>query len=114
MKLKNVKIHKYRCIETEQEFSVDSKSTILVGVNESGKTSVLNAIASACYFEKDADFEYDMTRDYPRAQLKESQTLEKPKKAVTLTFELADDISRNISDFLGYDSIVTNLTYLNY
>lgn len=53
MKLTAVKIHKYKCIETEQSFNIDSDITVLVGMNESGKTSVLEAIAKTNYFQKD-------------------------------------------------------------
>lgn len=103
IKLKNVVIHKYRCVEEEQSFSVEPDYTILVGVNESGKTSVLHAIASAQYFNEDSYFKYDIIRDYPRTQLKKAQSSEEQQKAITLTFELPDSISKEISDFLGYE-----------
>ena len=107
IKLKNVKIHKYRCVEEEQSFEVEPDYTILVGVNESGKTSVLHSIASAQYFENDSKFEYDMTRDYPRGQLKPAEASGKKHSAITLTFELSEDIIEEISDFLGYGCKIT-------
>jgi recombinational DNA repair ATPase RecF len=45
MKLTNVQIHKYKSIETDQSFDVQDRTTVLVGMNEAGKTSVLEAIA---------------------------------------------------------------------
>lgn len=45
MKLKKVVIHKYKSFESEQHFSLEDDITILVGMNESGKTSALEAIA---------------------------------------------------------------------
>lgn len=44
--LKEVKINKYKSIETEQSFSVEDDITILVGKNEAGKTAILEAIWS--------------------------------------------------------------------
>jgi len=113
-KLKKVKIHKYRCIEKEQSFEVEPDYTILVGVNESGKTSVLHSIASVQYFEDDSKFKYDMTRDYPRSQLKEAQKVSEKHKAVTLTFELSKEITKEISDFLGYECNITGYDLTKY
>ena len=53
MKLINVTIFKYKCIETEQSFKVEDDITILVGMNESGKTSLLEALAKTNYFLKE-------------------------------------------------------------
>jgi len=37
--LKEVYIHKYKCFNEKQCFSIDPKITVLVGMNESGKTA---------------------------------------------------------------------------
>ena len=37
--LQEVTIHKYKCIESDQTFNVDEGVTVLVGMNESGKTA---------------------------------------------------------------------------
>jgi predicted ATP-dependent endonuclease of OLD family len=50
IKLVGAKIHKYRCIESEQVFNVEDDVTVLVGMNESGKTSVLEALAKVQLF----------------------------------------------------------------
>ena len=44
IKLTKVCIHKYKCIESDQEYEIDENVTVLVGMNESGKTSILEAI----------------------------------------------------------------------
>ena len=59
IKLKEVIIHKYKCIEKTNCIEVDDKVTVLVGMNESGKTSVLEAIAKTNYFEDDKDFKFN-------------------------------------------------------
>lgn len=87
MKLNKVTIHKYKCIETEQQFVVEDDISILVGMNESGKTSVLEAIAKSNYFQKDEAFKFKTTHDYPR---KEKKTLDKSgldPNAITAEYE---------------------------
>lgn len=70
MKLKGVTIHKYKSIETEQSFQVENDITILVGMNESGKTSILEALAKSNYFQDDKKFVFNPTHDYPRKEKK--------------------------------------------
>jgi len=59
IELKSVTIHKYKCIEKDNSFEVDGKVTVLVGMNESGKTSILEAIAKTNYFEADEKFKFN-------------------------------------------------------
>ena len=69
--LKEITIPKYKCIENTQTFKVEENTTILVGMNESGKTSVLEAIAKSNYFVEDDNFKFNVTHDYPRLEKKE-------------------------------------------
>ncbi len=101
IKLLNVKVKKYKCIETEQNFKVEDDVTVLVGMNESGKTSVLEAIAKANYFEDDDIFKYNKTHDYPRKQVKSIKKNTDAPVAVLLSYELSDDLVAQISDDLG-------------
>ena len=55
IKLTKATIHKYKSIETEQSFNVEEDVTVLVGMNESGKTSLLEALAKVNYFDEDDD-----------------------------------------------------------
>ena len=75
MKLNSVTIHKYKCIETEQSFEIENDITVLVGMNESGKTSALEAIAKTNYFQKDEKFVFNTTHDYPRKEKKKLETI---------------------------------------
>ena len=70
MKLKSVVIRKYKCFSEEQSFAVDPHVTVLVGKNESGKTSVLHALAKSNYFTDDPDFKFEPIIDYPRREKK--------------------------------------------
>ena len=49
--LKEVKVYKYKCFLNEQKVAIDPKTTTIVGMNESGKTSFLSAIAKTNYFD---------------------------------------------------------------
>ncbi len=105
MKLKEVTIHKYKSFEKEQNFKVQDDITILVGMNESGKTALLEALAKANYFKEDKDFKFDLTLDYPRKEKKKiDKALKKGEshpKAITLTFELDDNLTEKIEEELG-------------
>ncbi len=103
MKLIKATIHKYKCIETEQSFNVENDITILVGMNESGKTSVLEALAKSNYFQKDEAFRYNSTHDYPR---KEKKALDKSGVdaiAITSVYSLSDKLLASIEADLGKD-----------
>ena len=64
--LKEVSIHKYKCFSEIQTFDVEKDITVLVGMNESGKTALLEALAKVNYFQEDQKFKYDIDLDYPR------------------------------------------------
>lgn len=103
MKLNKVTIHKYKCVETEQSFNVENDITILVGMNESGKTSVLEALAKSNYFQKDETFKYKTTHDYPR---KEKKTIDKSgvdPTAITAEYSISDELLATIEADLGKD-----------
>ena len=67
MRLDKVQVTHFRCIEDSTEFKI-SAITCLVGKNESGKTTILQAI-EPLNPQNEAHAEYDLTRDYPRRQL---------------------------------------------
>jgi energy-coupling factor transporter ATP-binding protein EcfA2 len=67
MKLDKVQVTHFRCIEDSTEFEI-SDITCLVGKNESGKTTILQAI-EPLNPQNEAHAEYDLTRDYPRRHL---------------------------------------------
>lgn len=109
MKLKEVQVYKYKCIEKTQKFSVDDNITVLVGMNESGKTSILEAIAKTNYFQSDEDFNFNSTHDYPR---KEKKSMEKEMKktktipdAIECVYDLTDDLIATIEEDIGIDLI---------
>jgi len=96
IRLKNVAIHKYKCVEDKQTFNVNKDITILVGMNESGKTSILEAIAKSNYFSNDDEFKFNMTHDYPRKQKKAVDKSGENPIAVELTYELSEELINEI------------------
>jgi predicted ATP-dependent endonuclease of OLD family len=101
MKLKEVAIHKYKSFESEQKFDLENDITILVGMNESGKTSALEAIAKTRYFQNDKKFKFNATHDYPRKDKKRMEKNRENPKAITCTYEIDDDLKQSIEKEMG-------------
>lgn len=101
MKLLNVEIEKYKSIEQNQSFDIENDVTILVGMNESGKTSILEATAKSNYFVEDNTFKFSTTHDYPR---KEKKSLDKSGDnpfAIKCTFSIPDLLLAEIETDFG-------------
>lgn len=107
LKLKEVKISKYKSYLETQVVLIEDKITTLVGKNESGKTAFLEAVAKFNYFEKDSKFQFDVTADYPRNELKKYQRDKTPVEVIKCTFEISDELSQKISNELGADVFKT-------
>jgi predicted ATPase len=105
--LTSVTIHKYKSFEREQTFSIEKDMTILVGLNESGKTSALEAIAKTNYFEKDSDFEFQMLRDFPRREKKSAERSDVAPDAATLTYQLSQPLLDRIIADVGEGVLVS-------
>ncbi|GHT79228.1 hypothetical protein FACS1894104_3560 [Actinomycetota bacterium] len=101
IKLEGVTINKYKCIENPQEFAVEPQTTVLVGMNESGKTSILEALAKTNYFEDDNQFKFNLTKDYPRKQKKAVDKSGENPKAITLNYSIDDELLKEIEEDIG-------------
>lgn len=71
MKLTRARIRDYRSVHDTGEFEVEAKKTLLVGVNEAGKTAVLRALQTI-HAPKDTA-PLNPLRDYPRSRYTEIQ-----------------------------------------
>lgn len=110
--LKRVEIYKYKSIENTQAFDVDERITVLVGMNESGKTNVLEALAKVNYFNDDEKFKFDNIHDYPRKELKSSQKNNEIPRAITCHYTISEKLKEKINDELGSKIFeVTNFSY---
>lgn len=103
LKLKEVKIAKYKSYLGTHVVSIEDKITTLVGKNESGKTAFLEALAKFNYFEQDPRFQFDITSDYPRNELKKYQRDNIPGEVIRCTFDISDKLLSQISEEIGAD-----------
>lgn len=101
MKLTEVTIHKYKSIESDHTFKIEDDVTVLVGMNESGKTSILEALAKSNYFQKDSKFQYNTTHDYPRKEKKKLDKSGEDPVAISCTYTVPEHLLEQISKDLG-------------
>ena len=100
VKLTKISIHNFRCIETEQTVDISPDVTVLVGMNESGKTSMLEAMAKTnCY--NDDSFKFDLQNDYPRRNLNRVKRSGDTPIAITLHYDCDSKILEAIEDDIG-------------
>ena len=110
IKLKSVTIHKYKSINSDQSFEAEEDITVLVGMNESGKTSILEALAKSNYFQKDSSFEYSTTHDYPRKEKKKMDKSGVTPKAISATYTVSDELLEDIECDTGKKNSIKELT----
>jgi predicted ATP-dependent endonuclease of OLD family len=101
MKLTKVTVHKYKSFETDQTFEVQNDVTILVGMNESGKTSVLESIAKTNYFQNDKKFKFNKTHDYPRREKKKMDKSGIMPKVITCIYSIDEELKKRIELKVG-------------
>ncbi|MDE2776116.1 MAG: AAA family ATPase [Chloroflexota bacterium] len=103
IKLKNVTINKYKCIETEQSFDVEDDVTVLVGKNESGKSAILEAISKSNSFFGDR---FDIMTDYPRKEVTRFQRRQDDITVIKCDYTLAEKLVKQIQEDVGTESFV--------
>lgn len=101
IKLTQVTINKYKSIQKSQSINIDSSITTIVGMNESGKTSFLTAVAKTNYFTEDPDFIFDITQDYPRNELIDFEHGEEDCDILECKYEISDDLLNEIEKEVG-------------
>jgi len=87
-------------------------------MNESGKTSILQALAKTRYFTPDSTFLFSTTHDFPRKEKKKMDKSGTVPKAVTCTYTIAEELLSRISDEIGPDvltatDIIQSIKYDN-
>lgn len=100
MRLVQAQLTNYRSIRDSTLFQIERDKTILVGVNEAGKTAVLRALQS---INPPSDTpKLDYLRDYPRAELNEIQTGKLTPSSLPVAevrFDLEDADRRAAAEF---------------
>ena len=113
IKLTKADIVRYKCIEKEQSFEIEDDVTVLVGMNESGKTSILESLAKTNYFEKDDKFAFNMTHDFPRKQKKAADKSGEVQTAAVLHYKVGTEVIDQIYEDLGVKPLIDtfSITY---
>lgn len=106
MRLTSLRVKNFRCVDDSNEFSV-GQVTCLVGKNESGKTSILQAIEKINPIDADRKA-LNPERDYPRRLLSDYN---KEDRAIISVWELSDDDVRLAERSLG-EGCITGKTVL--
>jgi len=70
-------------------------------MNESGKTSILEALSKVNSFEDDEVFKFNLTHDYPRKQKKAIDKSGEDPEAVTLHFVIDEELAKQIASDVG-------------
>jgi len=116
MRITKARVTNYRSVVDSGYFDVEPEKTILVGINEAGKTAVLKALQSinAPADTKKLDFLFD----YPRSQLNDIQRgLKKIEevKVAEATFSLTDADRNAISEHVtvGENATITWHRYMD-
>ena len=101
MILKTVHVKNFKCVRDSNEFRIDDKITYLVGKNESGKTTLLQAIAKINPVDPD-DAEFDVL-EYPRRQMVQFQERQGRDQddAVLTTWELSGEDIEELARIAG-------------
>ncbi|GAA3661175.1 hypothetical protein GCM10022237_21330 [Nocardioides ginsengisoli] len=91
MLLVKARVRDYRSVNDTEEFEVEPTKTLLVGVNEAGKTAVLRALQTIRMPEGTEPL--DALRDYPRSRYTEVQSGQRSPNDIVVaeaTYKLTD------------------------
>lgn len=112
--LSKIEIFKYKSFQSHQVMDVNSDITTIVGMNESGKTGILEMMAKTNYFEEDERFKFNSIYDYPRKDLKKFQRAGEKAKVISCEFFISDELINKIANELG-EGVFTKRTFeVNY
>lgn len=109
MKLKSMQVKNFKCIEDSTRFDI-CPVTCLVGQNEAGKTSLLEALHKLNPDVAElADF--DVLLEYPRRRRKEYERRAKndPDDAIITQWEIDDQDANELEKILGAGAVKSNI-----
>lgn len=108
MKLKSAQVENFKCVENSEPFKID-QVTCLVGKNESGKSSLLEALYKLNPVHKE-HAEFDALREYPRRRWSEykERMKEDPDNVLTTEWELEGDDEKVLVEALGVNPLTSS------
>jgi predicted ATP-dependent endonuclease of OLD family len=109
MKLKSMQVKNFKCVEDSKQFDI-CPVTCLVGKNEAGKTSLLEALHKLNSDVTELG-EFDVLLEYPRRRRKEYQhrSGNKPDDALITTWELEDKDVDALEEKLGAGTVKSRI-----
>lgn len=109
MKLKSMQVKNFKCVEDSTRFDI-CPVTCLVGKNEAGKTSLLEALHKLNSDVTELG-EFDVLLEYPRRRRKEYQNRSdtKPDDALITKWELEDKEVEEIEEKLGAGAVKSRI-----
>jgi predicted ATP-dependent endonuclease of OLD family len=108
MRLLNVRIQDFRCIEDSNEFPVVDV-TCLVGKNESGKTAILKALHKLKPDEASKE-KFEPAKDYPKRKWRPDAAIPANPPAIITKWKLEDADIKALEEQFGV-GIVSALTF---
>lgn len=101
MILKAAKIENFKCIDDSEEFTL-APVTCLVGKNESGKSTILEALYKLNPVEKDKS-NFEALEEYPRKSLSDYEEIkaESPANVLTTIWELEEKEEKAVQEKYG-------------
>jgi predicted ATP-dependent endonuclease of OLD family len=101
MQLVSAKIGPYRSLNSTQALSIDPEVTVLVGMNEAGKTVLLKAMHKAA--DALGQESFDPIEDYPRKDLSAylKNHASSPAVALTLEYAISEENAKEINAVVG-------------
>ena len=105
MKLINAKATNYKSIEDSGNVPIEKDVTVLVGVNEAGKSAFLEALYKARPVLEGA--KYDYVYDYPRKDFLDYEEVHptNPAEVATLEYQLDTSEVTKVNEFIGFDLV---------
>lgn len=103
MRLLNVRVQDFRCVEDSEEFSL-AGVTCLVGKNESGKTAMLKALHKLNP-DEGASEKFEPAKDYPRRKWRPGTPIPANPPAITTIWELDEADMIALKEKFGVDVI---------
>ena len=95
-------LNKYKSFQQANTTNIEQNITVLVGMNEAGKTVFLEALGKMNYFDnKDKKFKFDITQDFPRKELVKFQKEDNDIEVVSLRYKISDELFLAIEHAIG-------------
>lgn len=102
IRLIEVSINKYKSFQSPQVIKIEDSVTVLVGMNEAGKTVLLEGLAKLNYFNpKDSKFKFNSVHDYPRREYIAWQKSNQDAEIIRAKFSIPDTIINAVNKDLG-------------